>query len=106
MRYKVYDKMTNEIHGFVKTRKRIEVATEGWDGKGYDGEARKFNVWTHEMHPGKAFIHHRKSFDGTKYDIFHEVNFDETVADPDGIEHPTMFFGCWDYEVPYTMVEC
>ena len=74
---KIYEKATNSMHGFTKTNEKVEITYAGWDGKSYDGEVKKTNVWVCDTHPGKKFVYCRKSFqnfDGSyKADCFHII---------------------------------
>lgn len=74
---KVYEKATNNIQGFVKTNEKIEITYNGWDGKSYNGEIKRTNVWVCSTHPDKKFVYCRKSFHGIdgnyKADCFHVV---------------------------------
>lgn len=74
---KIYAKATNNMYGFTKTNEKIEITYAGWDGKSYDGEVKRTNVWVCDKHPGKKFVYCRKSFtsfDGNyKADCFHVV---------------------------------
>lgn len=96
-----------ERNGWIKTSEKIEVTFNGWDGKSYDGETRKMNVWTSPTHPGKKFVYKRQggfeSWDGKKYkvDCMFEVTDKMVVEKATGIAHPEVDFYC-DYEIPYT----
>lgn len=41
---------------FTATKEKALVTFNGWDGKSYNGEARKMTVYTHPAHPGKKFV--------------------------------------------------
>lgn len=41
---------------FVETKEKAIVTFSGWDGKSYNGEPCKKNVFTSENHPGKKFV--------------------------------------------------
>lgn len=98
---KIYAKATNNMYGFVKTNEKIEVTFNGWDGKSYDGEARKMNVWTSDKHPDKKFVYIRKSFDGIKADCFHVVTDNMVIEKATGIAHPEVEYFT-SYDVDYT----
>ena len=106
---KIYTKenMVEKV-GFVKTSKRVEVTFNGWDGRSYDGETRKMNVWVSDKHPGKQFVYLRKGGferwqNGTyKIDAVFEVTDNMVVEKATGIAHPEVEL-FWYEEVPYTM---
>lgn len=106
MMRKIYAKATNNMHGFVKTNEKIEITFNGWDGKSYDGEARKMNVWTCDAHPGKKFVYIRKSFQGIddsyKADCFHVVTDNMVIEKATGIAHPEVDYFT-SYDVDYVM---
>ena len=95
-----------EKHGFVKTNEKIEVTFNGWDGRSYDGEARKMNVWVSKNHPGKKFVYKRKggfeSIQNGKYkiDAIFEVTDNMVIEKATGIAHPEVEY-YWSTEVPY-----
>jgi hypothetical protein len=101
---KIYAKATNNMYGFTKTNEKIEVTFNGWDGKSYDGEARKMNVWASDKYPDEKFVYIRKSFDGTKADCFHIVTDNMIIEKATGIAHPEVDYFT-SYEVDYTTVE-
>lgn len=41
---------------FIKTKEKMMVTTNGWDGKQYDGEGKMREVWISENHPDKKFV--------------------------------------------------
>lgn len=41
---------------FEATKEKATITFNGWDGKSYNGEARKMTVYTHPVHPGKRFV--------------------------------------------------
>lgn len=108
MARKVYTKENQvEKFGWTKTSEKVEITFAGWDGKSYDGEARKMNVWVSEKHPGKKFVYLRKggfeSYDGSKYkvDAVFEITDEMMVEKATGIEHNVAeYFD--SFEVPYT----
>lgn len=54
MARKVYTKENQvEKFGWTKTSEKVEITFNGRDGKSYDGETRKMNVWINEKHPDK-----------------------------------------------------
>ena len=103
---KIYTKATNNINGFVKTNEKIEITFNGWDGKSYDGEARKMNVWVCDKYPDKKFVYTRSSFlrigGSYKVDCFHIVTNNMIIEKATGIAHPEVSFYT-DYDVDYIM---
>ena len=105
---KIYTKENQaEKFGFVKTSEKAEVTFNGWDGRSYNGETRKMNVWTCQTHPGKKFVYMRKggfeSIQNGKYkvDAVFEITENMVVEKATGIAHPEVeYFTSWD--VPYT----
>ena len=96
-----------ERNGWIKTSEKIEITFNGWDGKSYDGETRKMNVWVSSMCPGKKFVYKRQGgfegWDGKKYkvDCMFEVSDEMVVEKATGISHPEVNYYC-SYDVPYT----
>lgn len=41
---------------FIKTKEKMMVTTNGWDGKQYDGEGKMREVWTNKNLPNKKFV--------------------------------------------------
>lgn len=86
--------MTTQKHGFTKTNEKVEITFNGWDGKSYDGETRKLNVWTTTTFPQKKFVNIRKGgferIDGSHYsiDAFFEVTERMVIEKATGIAHP------------------
>lgn len=97
-----------EKFGWVKTSEKIEVTFNGWDGRSYDGESRKMNVWTSETHPGKKFVYKRQggfesAQDGKyKVDCIFEVTDKMVLNKQTGEMHPEVDF-YWGEPVPYTV---
>lgn len=89
-----------EKQGFTKTKERIEVTFNGWDGKSYDGETERMFVWTHPKMPGKKFVNKRKGgferIDGTHYsiDAFFVVTDNMVVEKATGVAHPEVDYYC------------
>lgn len=100
---KIYEKATNNMYGFVKTNEKVEITFNGWDGKSYDGETRKMNVWTCDNLPGKKFVYVRKTFDRTKADCFMIVTDNMVVEKTTGIAHPEVDYYI-SFDVKYTLV--
>lgn len=107
MARKIYTKENQiEKFGFVKTNEKIEVTFGGWDGKSYDGETRKMNVWVCDKMPGKKFVYKRQggfeNWDGGKYKIdgAFEVTDEMMVEKATGIEHPVVRLKT-SFDVPY-----
>lgn len=103
---KIYEKATDNMYGFVKTKEKIEITFNGWDGKSYDGETRKMNVWVCDTLPGKKFVYIRKSFEGWdgnyKADCFMLVTDNMVVEKATGIAHPEVDYYT-SYDVNYTV---
>lgn len=109
MARKIYSKENQvEKFGFTKTNEKVEVTFNGWDGKSYDGETRKMNVWVSESHPGKKFVYKRQGGfyniqEGTyKIDAIFEITNNMIVEKATGIAHPEVEY-FWSTEVPYTV---
>ena len=91
-------------YGFVKTSEKIEITFNGWDGKSYDGETRKMNVWVHPLHQGKKFVNKKQGgfqrIDGSHYriDAFFEVTDNMVVEKATGIAHPEVEY-YWSEEI-------
>lgn len=107
MARKIYTKENQaEKYGFVKTNEKVEVTFNGWDGKSYDGEARKMNVWVCKEHPTKKFVYKRQGGfvsiqNGTyKIDAIFEITGNMIVEKATGIAHPVVEL-FWSEEVPY-----
>lgn len=106
---KIYTKENQiEKYGFVKTSEKVEITFNGWDGKSYNGESRKMNVWKNERFPEKKFVYLRKGgFESTNYgkykiDAVFEVTDRMVVEQETGIEHPEAeYYTSW--EVPFTV---
>ena len=106
---KIYTK-ENQIEkcGFVKTNEKIEVTFNGWDGKSYDGESRKMNVWICDKHPEKKFVYLRKGgFENIqigkyKIDAVFEITNKMIMNKLTGEEHPEVEY-FWSVDVPYTV---
>lgn len=104
---KIYTKENQaEKYGFVKTSEKVEVTFNGWDGKSYNGETRKMNVWTSKTHPDKKFVYARvggfESIQGGKYkvDAVFEITENMVVEKATGIAHAEVeYYTSWD--VPY-----
>ena len=106
---KMYTKENQaEKFGWIKTSEKIEVTFNGWDGKSYDGESRKMNVWISNTHPGKKFVYKRQggfqSWDGTTYkiDAIFEVTDKMILNKATGEYHPEVEY-YWSEDVPYTV---
>lgn len=104
---KIYTKENQaEKFGWVKTKEVIEVTFNGWDGKSYDGESRKMNVWTSDRHPNKKFVYMRKGGfeswqNGTyKIDAIFEVTDKMILNKKTGKYNPEVEL-YWFEEVPY-----
>lgn len=105
---KIYTKenMVEKV-GWVKTKEKIEVTFNGWDGKSYNGESRVMNVWASEAHPEKKFVYKRQggfeSWQGGTYkiDAVFEVTDNMIVNKITGESHPEVEL-FWYTEVPYT----
>lgn len=104
---KIYSKENQvEKYGFVKTKEKVEVTFNGWDGKSYDGESKVMNVWTCPTHPGKKFVYKRQggfvsAQNGTyKIDAVFEITDRMVENKKTGIEHPVVEY-FWSEEVPY-----
>ena len=41
---------------FNETNEKVVITFGGWDGKSYDGEGRKMNVWVSPMEPDAKFV--------------------------------------------------
>ena len=105
---KIYSKENQaEKYGWEKTREKIEVTFNGWDGKSYNGESRKMNVWVSSTHPGKKFVYKRQGGfqsweNGTyKIDGIFEVTDEMILNKETGEYHPAVSL-YWHEEVPYT----
>lgn len=105
---KVYTKENQaEKFGWIKTSEKIEVTFNGWDGKSYNGESRKMNVWICKNHPGKKFVYKRQggfqSWQGGTYKIdgIFEVTDTMILNKQTGESHPEVEL-FWSVEVPYT----
>ena len=90
-----------EKQGFVKTSEKVEITFNGWDGKSYNGETRKLNVWKCERHPGKRFVNLARvggfeRIDGSHYsiDAFFVVTDRMVVEKATGIAHPEADYFC------------
>ena len=89
-----------EKHGFIKTKEMAEVTFNGWDGKSYDGEARRMAVWTCDRLPGRKFVNKRQGgferIDGTHYsiDAFMEITDHMVIEKATGIAHPEVEYYC------------
>jgi len=89
-----------EKQGFTKTREKMDVTFNGWDGKSYNGESQRLTVWVHPRHPGKKFVNKRKGgferYDGSHYsiDAFFEITNNMIVEKATGIEHPEVDYFC------------
>ena len=96
---KIYTKENQaEKFGWVKTNEKIEVTFNGWDGKSYDGESKKMNVWVDEkFHPGKKFVYKRQG----GFDAIFEVTDNMILNKKTGEYHPEVEY-FWSAEVPYT----
>lgn len=105
---KVYEKITSNMYGFTKTNEKVEITFNGWDGKSYNGETRKMNIWVCDVHPGKKFVHIRKSFTGCdgnyKADCFMLVTDNMVVEKTTGIAHPEADYFT-SFDVKYIVVE-
>ena len=107
---KIYTKENQaEKYGWVKTSEKIEVTFNGWDGKSYDGESRKMNIWVSDRHPGKKFVCKRQGgFEGIqngkyKIDAIFEVTENMILNKRTGEYHPEAEY-YWSVEVPYAEV--
>lgn len=106
---KIYTKENQaEKFGWIKTSEKIEVTFNGWDGKSYDGESKKMNVWVDEkFHPGKKFVYKRQGGfqsiqNGTyKIDAIFEITDNMILNKKTGEYHPEVEY-FWSAEVPYT----
>lgn len=105
---KVYSKENQaEKCGWEKTSEKVEVTFNGWDGKSYNGESRKMNVWVANTHPGKKFVYLRKGGfeswqNGTyKIDAIFEVTDRMILNKKTGEYNPEAEY-YWSIEVPYT----
>lgn len=105
---KIYTKENQiEKYGFVKTSEKVEVTFNGWDGKSYNGESRKMNVWVSETHPGMKFVYMRKGgFENIrigkyKIDAVFEITDKMVLNKLTGESHPEASY-YWSVEVPYT----
>lgn len=45
-----------QISNFRETKEKMMITFGGWDGKSYDGEGRKMNVWVNDCFPDKKFV--------------------------------------------------
>ena len=97
-----------EKFGWTKTKEKIEITFNGWDGKSYDGESKKMNVWVNEKrYPGKKFVYKRQGGfvscqNGTyKIDAIFEITNNMIVNKATGEKHPEVDL-FWSVEVPYT----
>lgn len=96
-----------EKFGWVETNEKIEVTFNGWDGRSYDGESRKMNVWVSAAHPGKKFVYKRQGGfqswqNGTyKIDAIFEITDNMILNKATGEYHPEVEY-YWSEEVPYT----
>ena len=106
---KIYTKENQvEKYGFVKTKEKVEVTFNGWDGRSYGGETRKMNVWISDKIPNKKFVYLRKGGfqtiqgDTYKIDAVFEITDKMVVEKATGIAHPEVEY--WtSYDVPYTV---
>ena len=90
-----------EKHGFIKTNEKVDVTFNGWDGKSYDGETRKLNVWLCDKIPSKKFVNLARvggfeRIDGSHYsiDAFFEITDNLVVEKATGIAHPEVEYYC------------
>jgi hypothetical protein len=90
-----------EKYGFIKTKEKMEVTFDGWDGKSYDGETRKMAVWTHPRFGDKKFVNLARvggfeRIDGTHYsiDAFFEITDEMVIEKATGIAHPVVTYYC------------
>ncbi len=104
---KVYTKENQaEKFGWIKTNEKIEITFNGWDGKSYNGESRKMNVWVSNTHPEKKFVYKRQggfeSWQNGKYkaDCIFEVTDEMILNTETGEYHPEVEL-YWSVEVPY-----
>lgn len=107
MARKIYTKENQaEKFGFIKTKEKVEVTFNGWDGKSYDGESRIMNVWVCPTHPGKKFVYKRQggftSIQGGTYkiDAIFEITDNMVVNKATDIAHPEVEY-FWSEDVPY-----
>lgn len=84
-----------EKYGFIKTKEKMEVTFNGWDGKSYHGETRNMAVWVSEHHANKKFVNLARvggfeRIDGTHYsiDAFFEITDTMVIEQATGIAHP------------------
>lgn len=105
---KIYTKENQvEKFGWIKTNEKIEVTFNGWDGKSYDGESRKMNVWINNNVPGKKFVYKRQGGfeswqNGTyKIDAIFEITDNMILNKNTNEYHPEVELW-WSVEVPYT----
>ena len=105
---KVYTKENQaEKFGWIKTKEKVEVTFNGWDGRSYNGESKKMNVWVCNTIPGKKFVYKRQggfeSWQGGKYkiDAIFEITDKMVLNKQTGEYHPEVEY-YWSEEVPYT----
>lgn len=105
---KIYTKENQaEKYGWVKTSEKIEVTFNGWDGRSYNGESRKMNVWVSKNHPSKKFVYLRQGGfesiqNGTyKIDAIFEVTDRMVLNKKTGKYNPAVAY-YWSEDVPYT----
>jgi hypothetical protein len=53
---RAYSPKKREDTNMKKTNERIRVTTVGWDGTGYNGEAKERPIYTDAALPGKKFV--------------------------------------------------
>ena len=104
---KIYTKENQaEKYGWIKTNEKVEVTFNGWDGKSYNGESRKMNVWICDKIPGKKFVYKRQggfeSWQGGTYkaDCIFEITDEMVLNKKTGEHHPEAEY-YWSEEVPY-----
>ena len=107
---KIYTKENQaEKYGWIKTNEKVEVTFNGWDGKSYDGESRKMNVWVSPTHPNKKFVYKRQGGfyncqNGSyKIDAIFEITDNMVLNKITGEYHPEVEL-FWNCEVPYKEV--
>ncbi len=73
-----------EVAGFKETNQTMMATMNGWDGKSYKGEGRKFKVWYSTTNYGTFVM-----AGAGKFKSFHRVNFNK--------RHPVTGFAIAEY---------
>jgi hypothetical protein len=68
---------------FKKTTERVRVTMSGWDGTGYNGEAKERPVYACDTRPGERFVKARFGGIWAYHEVLdtrHEVSGEREVA--------------------------